>query len=191
MLPADDLIPYVTLLMIKKMALRIVAAGVGIVRLLALLTFTYFWRSPGYFQFAFSLPSSSARTDAIAESCLVADRFRAPAAHHAARVTRPQAMRSCAFLPGSNSPGVGLVTRRAAVPPDAGFLETLLVAEQDDWCGARDTERLIKWFIGVVVIAVGVNLLSSFVVAQTWAWLPPAVFVAALLVVVLGNGLQR
>ena len=56
---------------------------------------------------------------------------------------------------------------------------------------ARDPDRLIKWFIGVLVIAVGVNLLSSFVVAQTWAWLPPAVFAAALLVVVLGNGLLR
>jgi hypothetical protein len=47
------------------------------------------------------------------------------------------------------------------------------------------------WFIGFVVIAVGVNLLSSFVAAQKWAWLPPAVFVAALLVVVLSTGLLR
>jgi hypothetical protein len=50
---------------------------------------------------------------------------------------------------------------------------------------------LIKWFIGVVVIAVGVNLLSSFVVRQKWAWLPPAVFVAALLVAVPSAGLLR
>jgi hypothetical protein len=50
---------------------------------------------------------------------------------------------------------------------------------------------LIEWFIAVVVIAVGVNLLSSFVVAQTWAWLPPAVFVAALLVAVPSTGLLR
>ena len=28
---------------------------------------------------------------------------------------------------------------------------------------ARDPDRLIKWFIGVVVIAVGVNLFSSFI----------------------------
>jgi hypothetical protein len=28
--------------------------------------------------------------------------------------------------------------------------------------------RLINWFIEVVVIASGVNLLSSFVVAQKW-----------------------
>jgi hypothetical protein len=33
----------------------------------------------------------------------------------------------------------------------------------------RDPDRLIKWFIGVVVIAVGVNLLTSLVVAQKWA----------------------
>jgi hypothetical protein len=46
-------------------------------------------------------------------------------------------------------------------------------------------------FIGVVVIAVGVNLLSSYVVAQDWAWLPPALFVAALLVAVPSAGLLR
>ena len=55
----------------------------------------------------------------------------------------------------------------------------------------RDPDRLIKWFIGVVVIASGVNLLNSFVVAQKWAWLPPAVFVAALLVAVPLTGLLR
>ena len=56
---------------------------------------------------------------------------------------------------------------------------------------ARDPDRLIKWFIGVVVIGVGVNLLSGFVVEQKWAWLPPAVFVAALLVAVPSTGLLR
>jgi len=56
---------------------------------------------------------------------------------------------------------------------------------------ARNPDRLIKWFIGVVVIGVGVNLLSSWVVAQEWAWLPPAVFVAALLVAVPTSGLLR
>jgi hypothetical protein len=56
---------------------------------------------------------------------------------------------------------------------------------------ARDPDRLIKWFIGAVVTGVGVNLLGGLVMAQKWAWLPPAVFVAALLVVVLGNGLLR
>ena len=56
---------------------------------------------------------------------------------------------------------------------------------------ARVPDRLIKWFIGVVVTAVGVNLLSSFVVAQKWAWLLPAVFVAALLVAVPSTGLLR
>jgi hypothetical protein len=56
---------------------------------------------------------------------------------------------------------------------------------------AHDPDRLIKWFIGVVVIGVGVNLLSGFVVAQEWAWLPPAVFVAALLIAVPSTGLLR
>jgi hypothetical protein len=56
---------------------------------------------------------------------------------------------------------------------------------------ARDPDRLIKWFIGVVVIASGVNLLTSLVVAQKWAWLPPAVLFAALLVAVLSSGLLR
>jgi len=54
-----------------------------------------------------------------------------------------------------------------------------------------DPGRLIKWFVGVVVIAVGVNLLSSFAVAQKWAWLPPTVFVAALLIAVPSTGLLR
>jgi hypothetical protein len=56
---------------------------------------------------------------------------------------------------------------------------------------ARDADRLIKWFIGVVVMAVGVNLLSGFVVAQKWARLPPAAFIAALLVAVPSAGLLR
>jgi len=50
---------------------------------------------------------------------------------------------------------------------------------------------LITWFIGFVVIGVGVNLLSGFVMTPKWAWLPPAVFVAALLVAVPSNGLLR
>jgi hypothetical protein len=56
---------------------------------------------------------------------------------------------------------------------------------------ARDPDRLIKWFIGVVVIAVGVNLLSGFVVEQKWAWLPPAAFVAALFIAMPSTGLLR
>jgi len=56
---------------------------------------------------------------------------------------------------------------------------------------ARDPDRLIKWFIGVLLMAVGVNLLSSFFVAQKWAWLPPAVFLTALLVAVPSSGLLR
>ena len=56
---------------------------------------------------------------------------------------------------------------------------------------ARDPDRLIKWFIGVVVMGVGVNLLSGFVVAPKWAWLPSAVFVAALLIAVRSAGLLR
>jgi hypothetical protein len=64
--------------------------------------------------------------------------------------------------------------------------------EQNSWgVPARDPDRLIKWFIGVVVIAVGVNLLSGFVAVQEWAWLPPAVLVAALFVAVPGTGLLR
>jgi hypothetical protein len=55
----------------------------------------------------------------------------------------------------------------------------------------RDSDRLIKWFIGVVVIAAGVNLLTSLLVAQKWAWLPPAVFVVTLFVAVLSSGLLR
>jgi hypothetical protein len=56
---------------------------------------------------------------------------------------------------------------------------------------ARDADRLIKWFIGVVVLGVGINLLSRLVVVQKWAWLPPIVFVGALLIAVPSTGLLR
>jgi hypothetical protein len=66
------------------------------------------------------------------------------------------------------------------------------VAEPSPWgVPARDPDRLIKWFIGVVVMGVGVNLLSGFVVGRAWAWLPPAVFVATLLIAVPSVGLLR
>ena len=66
------------------------------------------------------------------------------------------------------------------------------VAEQNSGgVPARDPDRLIKWFIGAVVTGVGVNLLSGSVVPHKWAWLPPAVFAAALLVAVLSTGLLR
>ena len=55
----------------------------------------------------------------------------------------------------------------------------------------RDPDRLIKWFIGVVLVGVAVNLLSGFHVAQKWAWIPPAVFVAGLMVAVPSIGLLR
>ena len=56
---------------------------------------------------------------------------------------------------------------------------------------ARDPDHLIKWFVGVVIVGVGVNVLSGFVLKQKWAWLPPTVFVAALLVAVPRTGLLR
>jgi hypothetical protein len=57
------------------------------------------------------------------------------------------------------------------------------VAEPSSWdVPARHPDRLIKWFIGVVVLGVGVNLLSGFVLEQKWA---------ALLVAVLCTGLLR
>jgi hypothetical protein len=68
---------------------------------------------------------------------------------------------------------------------------SLVLDQHSGGVPARDADRLIKWFIGFVVIGVGVNLFSGFVMPQMWAWLPPAVFVAALLVVVPGNGLLR
>jgi hypothetical protein len=67
-----------------------------------------------------------------------------------------------------------------------------VVPEPSPWgVPAHDPDRLIKWFIGVVVMGVGVNLLSGFVVAQKWAWLPSAVFAAALLIAVRSAGLLR
>jgi hypothetical protein len=66
------------------------------------------------------------------------------------------------------------------------------VAEPSSWgVPAPDPDRLIKWFIGVVVLGVGINLLSGFVVAHKWVWLPSAAFVAALLIAVPSTGLLR
>jgi hypothetical protein len=71
-----------------------------------------------------------------------------------------------------------------------GLLETCGVVDRNfGGVPARHPDRLIKWFIEVVLLGVGVNLLSSYVVAQDWAWLPPARFVAALLVAVPSAGL--
>jgi hypothetical protein len=73
-----------------------------------------------------------------------------------------------------------------------GLPQTLLVAEPSfGGLPASDPDRLIKWFIGVVVMGVGVNLLTGLAVTREWAWLPPAVFVAALLVAVSNSGLLR
>ena len=88
---------------------------------------------------------------------------------------------------------VGLSTLRAGSTADVPVcIKLSLVLDQHSGgVPARDADRLIKWFIGVVVIGVGINLLSSFVGAQQWVWLPPAVFVAALLVAVPITGLLR
>jgi hypothetical protein len=90
-------------------------------------------------------------------------------------------------------PAVGSSTLRAGSTAEMPvYLKLSLVLDQHSGgVPARDPDRLIKWFIGVVVIGVGVNLLSSFVAAQKWVWLPPAVFVAALLVAVPSTGLLR
>jgi hypothetical protein len=88
---------------------------------------------------------------------------------------------------------VGLPTLRADADADVTVcLKLSLVLDQHSGeVPARNADRLIMWFIGFVVIGVGVNLFSGFVIAQKWAWLPPAVFVAALLVVVPAAGLLR
>jgi hypothetical protein len=96
-------------------------------------------------------------------------------------------------IPLCPSQQVDLSTLRAgstADVPDCIKL-SLVLDQHSGGVPARDADRLIKWFIGVVVIAVGVNLVSSFVGAQQWVWLPPAVFVAALLVAVPSTGLLR
>src|SRR5215217_4952766 len=66
-----------------------------------------------------------------------------------------------------------------------------VAVQNPDGVPARDPDRLIKWFIGVVVMGVGVNLLGGFVGAQKWAWLLPAVFAAALWVAVPSTALLR
>ena len=88
---------------------------------------------------------------------------------------------------------LGLLTRRAEAVCQWSVWPKLCGVPQQNFEGApaRDSDRLIKWFIGVVLLAVAVNLLSSFVVPHGWAWLPTAVFVAALLVAVPSSGLLR
>src|SRR4051812_50195015 len=66
-----------------------------------------------------------------------------------------------------------------------------VAVQNPDGVPARDPDRLIKWFIGGVVMGVGVNLLGGFVGAQKWAWLLPAVFAAALSVAVPSTALLR
>ena len=85
------------------------------------------------------------------------------------------------------------VTRRRMLHIDVSVCSKLCGVVDRNFGGvpARDPDRLIKCFIGILLIAVGVNLLSSFVATQKWAWLPPAVFVAALLVAVPSAGLLR
>jgi hypothetical protein len=94
---------------------------------------------------------------------------------------------------GSCQPPVGLLTRRVEVVPRCvGCSKLCGVAEPSSWgVSARHPDRLIKWFIGVVVLGVGVNLLSGLVVAQKSAWLPPVAFVGLLLVAVPSTGLLR
>jgi hypothetical protein len=83
-------------------------------------------------------------------------------------------------------------TERRSTADVAVCLKLSLVLDQlPSGVPTRDADRLIRWFIGFVVMGVVVNLLSSFVVEQEWAWLPPAVFVAALLIAVLSTGLLR
>jgi len=88
---------------------------------------------------------------------------------------------------------VRLPTLRADADADVPVCPKLsLVLDQHSGeVPARNADRLIMWFIGFVVIGVGVNLFSGFVIAQKWAWLPPAVFVATLLAVVPAAGLLR
>src|SRR5215217_1440896 len=48
-----------------------------------------------------------------------------------------------------------------------GLLETCVVVDRNfGGVPARHPDRLIKWFIEVVLLGVGVNLLSSYVVAR-------------------------
>jgi hypothetical protein len=61
----------------------------------------------------------------------------------------------------------------------------------DSKSGAADPDRLIKWFVSVVVVGAAVNLLSGFVLAHKWAWLPPTIFVTTLMLVAPTAGLLR
>jgi hypothetical protein len=49
----------------------------------------------------------------------------------------------------------------------------------------------VKWFLSVMGVGVGINLLSSAIEKEGWTWLPPAVFTLAAVTVVPRTGLLR
>ena len=84
---------------------------------------------------------------------------------------------------------VGLLTRRSELPLDVSVYSRLWGVTEQISAGvpARDSDRLIKWFIGVVVIGVGVNTTKQFrCVADGLA--SAGCLVAALLVAVPSTG---
>jgi len=54
-----------------------------------------------------------------------------------------------------------------------------------------DPDRALKWLLSAVGVGVGANLLSSVVERQPWAWMPPALFALAAVIVIPRTGLLR
>ena len=54
-----------------------------------------------------------------------------------------------------------------------------------------DPDRAVKWLLTVVFVGVAINLLSSAIQTQRWAWLPPVLFTLAAVTVVPRTGLLR
>jgi hypothetical protein len=85
-----------------------------------------------------------------------------------ARCGHPRVGRFCQGLTGR---GLDLVAGLADVALSMSRFAPNLASEAEQNSGGLsvlDPDRLIKWFIGVVVIGVGVNLLSSFAGTQWW-----------------------
>ena len=58
-------------------------------------------------------------------------------------------------------------------------------------CREGDPDRAVKWLLSFVFAGVAINLLSSAIETQLWAWLPPALFTLAAVTVVPRTGLLR
>ncbi len=62
---------------------------------------------------------------------------------------------------------------------------------RDRLSASTDPDRALKGLLGVVALGVAINLLSSAIETQPWVWIPPMLFVLAVVTVIPRTGLLR